>query len=92
MIEKMTFLSITGPKPDFDRVVETYLSKYEMHLENAMTEMKNASLEMEQTVLRGEDVLVVMRLQLAAINPQTLRPTRMPEELKTLFLKYSKEK
>ena len=42
MIEKMTFLSITGPKPDFDRVVETYLSKYEMHLENAMTEMKNA--------------------------------------------------
>lgn len=61
-------------------------------VETVVTEMKNASLEMEQTVLRGEEVLVVMRLQLAAINPQTLRPTRMPEELKTLFLKYSKEK
>ena len=42
MIEKMQFLSITGPKADFDRVVDTYLSKYEMHLENALTEVKNA--------------------------------------------------
>lgn len=28
MIEKMKFLSITGPKTDIDRVVNTYLSKY----------------------------------------------------------------
>ena len=42
MIEKMQFLSITGPKADFDLVVDTYLSKYEMHLENALTEVKNA--------------------------------------------------
>ena len=28
MIEKMKFLSITGPKADIDRVVNTYLSKY----------------------------------------------------------------
>lgn len=32
MIEKMKFLSITGPKTDIDRVVNTYLSKYEIHL------------------------------------------------------------
>ena len=38
----MQFLSITGPKADFDRVVDTYLSKYEMHLENALTAVKNA--------------------------------------------------
>ena len=37
MIEKMKFLSITGPKTDIDRVVNTYLSKYEIHLENAST-------------------------------------------------------
>lgn len=32
MIEKMKFLSITGPKDDIDRVVERYLSKYEIQL------------------------------------------------------------
>ena len=37
MIEKMKFLSITGPKADIDRMTETYLSKYEIHLENALS-------------------------------------------------------
>ncbi|WP_138311340.1 V-type ATPase 116kDa subunit family protein [Clostridium sp. 1001271st1 H5] len=40
MIEKMKFLSITGPKEDIDRVVDTYLSRYEIHLENALSELK----------------------------------------------------
>lgn len=39
MIEKMKFLSITGPKADIDRVVNTYLSRYEIHLENALSEL-----------------------------------------------------
>ncbi len=41
MIEKMKFLSITGPKSDIDRVVNEYLSKYEIHLENALAELKS---------------------------------------------------
>lgn len=40
MIEKMKFLSITGPKADIDRMVDTYLSRYEIHLENALSELK----------------------------------------------------
>lgn len=40
MIEKMKFLNITGPKGDIDRVVDTYLSRYEIHLENALSELK----------------------------------------------------
>ena len=40
MIEKMKFLSITGPKEDIDRVVDIYLSRYEIHLENALSELK----------------------------------------------------
>ncbi|NCB91752.1 MAG: ATPase [Clostridia bacterium] len=40
MIEKMQFISITGPKSDIDRVVDQYLSKYEIHLENALAELK----------------------------------------------------
>lgn len=39
MIEKMKYLNITGPKNDIDRVVDTYLSKHEIHLENALTEL-----------------------------------------------------
>lgn len=40
VIEKMKFLSITGPKADIDRVVDTYLSRYKIHLENALSELK----------------------------------------------------
>ena len=40
MIEKMKFVSITGPKEDFDRMVGTYLAKHEVHLENALSELK----------------------------------------------------
>lgn len=39
MIEKMKFLSITGPKGDFDRIVNVYLTKYDIHLENALSEL-----------------------------------------------------
>ena len=36
----MEFISITGPKADIDRVVNQYLSKYEIHLENALAQLK----------------------------------------------------
>ncbi|MDO5135874.1 MAG: V-type ATPase 116kDa subunit family protein [Eubacteriales bacterium] len=39
MIEKMKFVSITGPKADIDRVANTYLCKYEIHLESALSEL-----------------------------------------------------
>lgn len=35
MVEKMKLLHITGPKYDIDRVMEQYLSRYEIHFENA---------------------------------------------------------
>ena len=37
----MEFLRITGPKEDFDRVVEHYLMKYDIHLENALMELNS---------------------------------------------------
>lgn len=37
----MKFLSITGPRSEFDRVVSVYLDKYEVHLENALTELSS---------------------------------------------------
>lgn len=39
MVERMKYLNITGPKNDLDRMINTYLSRYEIHLENAMTEL-----------------------------------------------------
>ena len=41
MIEKMKFLNLTGPKDDIDRVVDQYLSKYEIQLENTLSELKS---------------------------------------------------
>lgn len=41
MIEKMEFISITGHKEDLDRVINTYISKYDIQLEDALNEFKN---------------------------------------------------
>ena len=40
MIVKMKFLSITGPRNDIERMAGQYLSKYEIQLEHALTELK----------------------------------------------------
>ena len=40
MIVKMKFINISGPRPDLDRVVRDYLSKYEIQLEHAITELR----------------------------------------------------
>lgn len=37
----MKFLRITGPKEDINRVITQYLSKYELHVENALSELSD---------------------------------------------------
>ena len=39
MVEKMKLLHITGPKQDIDRVADRYLSRYEIHFENAVSSL-----------------------------------------------------
>ncbi len=41
MIEQMKFMSIIGPMEDIDRIAETYLTRYEMHLENDPQEIRS---------------------------------------------------
>lgn len=41
MVEKMELLHITGPKDDIDRVMEVYLSKYDIHFENAIASLSS---------------------------------------------------
>lgn len=40
MIVKMEFVTITGHKNEIDRIANRYLSKYEIQLENALSELK----------------------------------------------------
>lgn len=42
MIVKMSFVTLTGPKSDIDRIIDTYLSKYEIQLENALVELNSS--------------------------------------------------
>ena len=54
MIEKMQFVSITGPKADIDRVVDQYLSRYEIHLENALAQLQTVkTLTCRSTPIKG---------------------------------------
>lgn len=41
MVEKMKLLHITGPKEDIDRVMDVYMSKYDIHFENAMASLSS---------------------------------------------------
>lgn len=43
MIAKMKFLKLTGPIDELDRIIEQYISKYDIQIENAVVELKDVS-------------------------------------------------
>ena len=43
MITKLNFVSVTGPRAEIDNMVSKYLSKYEIHLEHAPSELKSSN-------------------------------------------------
>lgn len=43
MIVNMKFLTITGPKDDIDIIADKYLSRYDIQLENALSELKDVN-------------------------------------------------
>ena len=51
-------------------------------------EIKNASMVIEQLVSCQDKTLVAITLQLAFISPETMRPVRLPTEMKNLFIDY----
>ncbi len=88
MIVKMKFLSITGPKDDIERMTKQYLSKYEIQLENALTELrtvKNLRPFMEgnpyeEALRTGQEYLPSEGL------PEEVKNTRMwPREAQTVI-------
>ena len=84
MIEKMKFLSVTGPKEDIDRVVNDYLSKYEIHLENALSELKTVkSLRPYIEINPYKDKLTKVTKE--GIVPDTSRTTNVREGSEILY-------
>lgn len=62
-----------------------------IEVETMVKEMKNASMIMEHRFLVDGQLKVAIEIKLAVINPKDLRPIRMKEELKNLFMKYNQE-
>lgn len=71
MIEKMTFLRITGPKEDINRVIKTYLTKFELHVENALSELDSVhdlvpyvdTVNTRDMVLKSKDTILQLKKQ-----------------------------
>ena len=82
MIVKMKFLQIRGPEDDLDRVCERYLSKYEIQLENALTELKTKENLQPFTLMNPyRDALGKVEQICARIPEETI--TRLADEAAT---------
>lgn len=82
MIVKMKFISITGPKSDIDRVVNQYLSKYEIHLENALSELttvQNLTPYLEVNPYR-EDLVTISSYYSKLPHPEKWKPQALSVE------------
>ncbi|WP_337995798.1 tol-pal system-associated acyl-CoA thioesterase [Oleispirillum naphthae] len=53
-----------------------------LEIRTRVVSVGGATLEMAQTIRRGEDVLVEARAKLACVSAATQRPARMPEALR----------
>ncbi len=93
MIVKMKFLTITGPKEDIDRIVDTYFSRYEIHLENALMELSTVqelTPYLEINPYR-EDLTYIQKYADMLPPLQTESPKKLPLE-KALEITHAVEK
>lgn len=88
MIEKMKFISLTGPKNEIDTVVDNYLSKYEIQLENALTELNTGhNLTPFIEVNPFKDALIKSEELVKRIDPNTVASDKdmLPPEASALI-------
>lgn len=87
MIEKMTFVTLTGSKYTIDQTVERYLTKYDIHLENAMVELNGVtSLKPFVEVNPYKDKVATLKDYIRKIPEQTApkKTLNKEESLKVL--------
>ena len=85
--------SITGPREDIDRVVNNYLSRYEIHLENALTELtdvKNLSPYLEINPYK-EALSTVGSFYEEVENPEQAYAQKLPIEKDLSFVQQIKD-
>jgi acyl-CoA thioester hydrolase len=56
-----------------------------------LTEMKNSSFRMLHEVKRGEEILCQLYVTLVCVDTNTIKPIRIPDEIRTGFEKLLKE-
>lgn len=89
MIEKMKLLTITGPKNDIDRVLNRYLNKYEIHLENALSELSTVhELKPFVEINPYKDVLTKVSSIIEGLNKdvEPSKESMTPEEANQFIL------
>ena len=76
MIVKMKFINISGPRDDIDRVTDLYLSKYEIQLESALSELKTVNNLRPFVEINPYRDALAQAEQFAALleNPDKVRP------------------
>lgn len=60
----------------------------DLMIKTTLNEIKNASMTVTQNIFRGDKKLVGINLQIAFINPKTMKPARLPDDLKKMFAQY----
>jgi V/A-type H+-transporting ATPase subunit I len=88
----MKFLSITGPKRDFDRVIRVYLSKYKIHLENALSELSSVhdlkpfvEINPYKDLLAKSEELIKKLDQKKGYTPTDMTPEKASEVITSTF-------
>lgn len=61
-------------------------------LRTCLSEIKNSSFVMHQTVLKGDVVLADIRATLVCLDERTFKPVRMPDAMREAFADYLEEK
>ncbi len=75
LIEKLKYVTVSGPNNDIDRVIDCYLSKYEIHLENSMQELSTSLSDLSafQEVNPYKDVLAKGKKYLEYIDTKKIK-------------------
>lgn len=88
----MEFFTVTGPKSEFDRVVEEYISHYDIHLEYALSELKDVpdlNPFVEVNPYKEQLALAKEYMQLAHIDTVTTTETTTYEKAKDILTSFS---
>jgi acyl-CoA thioesterase FadM len=62
-----------------------------LELQTIVTQIKNTSLVMKQSIYRNSDLIFTADITVVSINAGSMKPVRIPEGLRGGFQKYLKE-